>query len=57
MHYKVVARNRWQRISDLLLCVFGVLVMGYTTALTVISWTNGSGQPKAPGYCDESKFL
>ena len=51
MHYRVGASKTWHRIADLCLVIFGVAVMGYTTALTVISWTHGS-DAKAPGYCD-----
>lgn len=36
---------------DVLLCIIGVVGMGYTTALTIQSWING-GAPKTPGYCD-----
>lgn len=52
MHYKVISTKTWQRVSDLVLVVFGLVVMGYTTALTVISWTHGAAA-KTPGYCDE----
>lgn len=51
MHYKAVSNTTWKKVADLLLCVFGVVVMGYTTALTVISWTQGQ-ETKPPGYCD-----
>lgn len=50
LHYKAVANSRRQRIADVSLCVFGFVVMVYTTALTVKSWANGSGS-KTPGYC------
>lgn len=51
MHYKAISTKTWQKVADLGLCIFGIVVMGYTTALTVISWM-GPSQPKAPGYCD-----
>lgn len=51
LHYRAVARTFWQRFSDVFLCVFGAIVMAYTSALTIYSWVNGdAGKP--PGYCD-----
>lgn len=52
MDYRVSAEKKWQKISDIALVIFGFLVMGYTTALTVISWMGPNG-PKTPGYCDD----
>lgn len=52
LHYKAIANSKKQRITDVTLVVFGLVVMVYTTALTVKSWANGSGS-KPPGYCDE----
>lgn len=52
LHLKAVAQTRWQRVSDISLCVFGAVVMVYTTTLTIMSWAGGSDAPKAPGYCD-----
>ncbi|KAF2221807.1 transmembrane amino acid transporter protein-domain-containing protein [Elsinoe ampelina] len=52
MHYRVVSTKLWQRIADVSLVIFGFVVMAYTTTLTIISWTSGSGGGKAPGYCD-----
>ncbi|SPN98944.1 related to AVT3 - vacuolar transporter, involved in amino acid efflux from the vacuole [Cephalotrichum gorgonifer] len=51
LHYKAVARSRLWRVSDILLCVFGFIAMGYTTSLTVISWAQSEG-PDLPRYCD-----
>ncbi|KAI5272059.1 hypothetical protein E4T47_04690 [Aureobasidium subglaciale] len=51
MHYRAVATRSWQRFADIILVIFGLFIMGYTTALTVMSWA--SGGPKEPGYCDE----
>ncbi|KAG9727906.1 hypothetical protein KCU73_g12506, partial [Aureobasidium melanogenum] len=51
MHYRAVATRSWQRIADILLVIFGLFIMGYTTTLTVMSWS--AGGPKEPGYCDE----
>ena len=52
MHYRAIADRFWKRVADISLVIFGLIIMGYTTALTVISWAEG-GQVKAPGYCDE----
>lgn len=51
LHYKAVAEKKWQKIVDILLCVVGVVVMVYTTALTTKSWADGG--VKTPGYCDD----
>ena len=56
MHYKAVSRTTIKKIADIGLVIFGIAVMGYTTALTVISWTHGHSA-KAPGYCDEKLLL
>ncbi|KAH0594501.1 hypothetical protein MHUMG1_07852 [Metarhizium humberi] len=50
LHYKAVARTRWWRISDIVLCIFGFVAMAYTTVLTIMSWA-ASAAPR-PGYCD-----
>lgn len=53
LHYKAVARNRFRKWSDILLCIFGFVAMAYTTSLTVMSWAgNSGGDEKPPGYCD-----
>lgn len=52
LHFKAIAKSKKQRISDVILCIFGLVVMVYTTALTLKSWAIGSGS-KPPGYCDE----
>ncbi|KAF4976065.1 hypothetical protein FZEAL_7243 [Fusarium zealandicum] len=51
LHYKAVARNRFRKGADVVLCVFGFIAMAYATSLTVLSWANPD--PKLPGYCDE----
>lgn len=53
LHLKAVASSRKQRVADMLLCAFGLIVMVYTTTLTVRSWIQGGEGAKAPGYCDE----
>ncbi|GKT84836.1 vacuolar amino acid transporter 3 [Colletotrichum tofieldiae] len=45
LHYKAVAKNRLWKISDIVLCVFGLVAMAYTTTLTVYSWAGGSSEP------------
>lgn len=40
LHYKVVATKPWQKVTDILLVVFGFLMMVYTTALTAQSWAS-----------------
>lgn len=53
LHYRAVAKTRTQKILDIALCVFGLVVMIYTTSLTAISWaTGGEGEVKKPKYCD-----
>ncbi|KAI0157718.1 transmembrane amino acid transporter protein-domain-containing protein [Xylariaceae sp. FL1272] len=51
LHYKAVARTRSRKLSDIFLCIFGFIAMGYTTTLTAISWISGPSKPP-PGYCD-----
>lgn len=51
LHYRAVARTTYARSLDVLLCIIGIVGMGYTTTLTVHSWISG-GAPKTPGYCD-----
>lgn len=52
LHLKAVATRGWQRATDIALCCFGVVVMVYTTALTIRSWAGGNSA-KSPGYCDK----
>ncbi len=52
LHYKAVARNRFWRVSDIALCIFGVIAMGYTTSLTVMNWVRADPDQGLPGYCD-----
>lgn len=51
LHMKAIAHNRIQQFVDILLCLFGVLAMAYTTTLTLKSWAQG-GAVREPGYCD-----
>ncbi|KAI9826506.1 MAG: neutral amino acid transporter [Phylliscum demangeonii] len=51
LHLKAVPGSRRQRFADVLLAVFGLVVMVYTTALTIKSWIDGK-TVKRPGYCD-----
>ncbi|KAF4120811.1 solute carrier family 36 (proton-coupled amino acid transporter) [Geosmithia morbida] len=50
LHYRGVARTRFWKLSDIILCIFGFVAMSYTTALTIMSWA--AEDPKGPGYCD-----
>ncbi|PSR90798.1 vacuolar amino acid transporter 3 [Coniella lustricola] len=52
LHYRAVARSAFWKISDILLCVFGLVAMAYTTTITVVSWAGGDDSPVPPGYCD-----
>ncbi|KAJ2904024.1 putative vacuolar amino acid transporter [Zalerion maritima] len=53
LHYRGVARNRFWKIADVVLCAFGFIAMTYTTSLTVMQWS--SPGEKLPGYCDSKK--
>ena len=50
LHLKVVAKTRWQRVLDYVVCFFGVIGCAYTTVLTIRQWAGSS--VKEPGYCD-----
>jgi proton-coupled amino acid transporter len=52
LHYKAISRTLLQKIADVALIIFGLVVMIYTTTLTVKSWVGGHSV-KPPGYCDE----
>ncbi|KAI1632064.1 transmembrane amino acid transporter protein-domain-containing protein [Biscogniauxia mediterranea] len=56
LHYRGVARTRARKMSDIGLCIFGLLAMAYTTSLTVISWASGPSGPPLPKYCDTNKL-
>jgi proton-coupled amino acid transporter len=53
LHFKGVAKTRFRKTCDVLLCIFGLIVMVYTTALTVMSWARGNQDPGLPSYCDK----
>jgi proton-coupled amino acid transporter len=53
LHMRGVAKTKVRKLADLLLCIFGFIVMAYTTSLTVMSWANGSAEPGLPSYCDK----
>lgn len=57
LHYRGVGGSRLQKISDIALCVFGAVVMIYTTSLTIVNWVGGEESPKSPGYCDSRKMF
>lgn len=56
LHFKAVAKSRFRKACDVLLCIFGLVVMLYTTSLTIISWASGGGEPSLPSYCDKKKL-
>jgi proton-coupled amino acid transporter len=56
LHFKAVAKTRFRKAADVLLCIFGVIVMVYTTSLTIISWASGNVEPSLPSYCDKKKL-
>ena len=52
LHYRAVSRTTFRKVADILLVCFGMFVMIYTTALTLMSWANS--KPKDDlGYCDD----
>ncbi len=53
LHYKAVARSTLWKWADIILCIFGVIAMVYTTSLTIMSWANSSGEPSLPSYCGD----
>ncbi|KAE8452440.1 hypothetical protein EG329_000342 [Mollisiaceae sp. DMI_Dod_QoI] len=52
LHFKGVAKSRFRKACDVLLCVFGLVVMVYTTGQTIVSWGTNTGKP-ALSYCDK----
>ncbi|RDW68439.1 transmembrane amino acid transporter-3 [Coleophoma crateriformis] len=52
LHYKAVSQTAFRKTCDVLLCIFGLAVMVYTTGLTIKSWA-GAPAPSLPGYCDK----
>lgn len=55
LHYRGVAKTRLRKLADVLLCIFGLVVMVYTTTLTIINWVGGNAKPSLPSYCDKKK--
>ncbi|KAI9671576.1 MAG: neutral amino acid transporter [Caeruleum heppii] len=51
LHMRSVATTKFHKTTDVVLVVFGIVVMVYTTSLTIVSWAGGQGT-KPPGYCD-----
>ncbi|KAH9856664.1 transmembrane amino acid transporter protein-domain-containing protein [Lenzites betulinus] len=52
LHYKACARTRREKISDILLMVFGMIAAVYTTAQTIKLMTEPApAGPPAPGQC------
>lgn len=52
LHYRAVAKTQFRKICDVALCIFGLVVMGYTTTLTVLNWINTDESVPVPKYCD-----
>lgn len=52
LHFRGVAKSRFRKGADVLLCIFGLVVMVYTTGQTVLSWGSETGKP-ALSYCDK----
>ncbi|RKP34679.1 transmembrane amino acid transporter protein-domain-containing protein, partial [Dimargaris cristalligena] len=44
-HLKAVARTRWRRITDILIAVFGAIIMVYVTYTTLESWVLDEPEP------------
>jgi proton-coupled amino acid transporter len=56
LHFKAVAKTRSRKTADVLLCIFGFVVMVYTTTLTMISWASGNQEPRLPSYCEKKNY-
>jgi proton-coupled amino acid transporter len=41
LHFKAVAKTKVHKATDVLLCIFGFVVIVYTMSLTMISWASG----------------
>lgn len=54
LHYRAVSKTTLKRACDVILIIFGCIVMIYTTALTIKGWVDGDSS-KSPGYCDERR--
>ncbi|KAF3164408.1 neutral amino acid transporter [Orbilia oligospora] len=52
LHYKAVARTTISKVGDVVIGIFGLGVMIYTTQQTVRSWYDGSGKPPSEGFCN-----
>ncbi len=52
LHFKAVANSKFRKICDIALCIFGTVVMVYTTSLTIVNWVSGDSKPAPPKYCD-----
>ena len=56
MHYRTISTRLWQKVADFALVAFGICMMTYTTALTIMSWVEGTTD-RTPGYCDDLQGL
>ncbi|KAH6711239.1 transmembrane amino acid transporter protein-domain-containing protein [Leptodontidium sp. MPI-SDFR-AT-0119] len=57
LHFRAVSKTTFRKTADVLLCIFGLVAMVYTTTLTVISWASGAQEPDLPSYCDKKVGL
>lgn len=48
-HYRLVARTKWQRFSDVALAIFGIGMMIFVTEQTIATWGT---QVKTPNRCE-----
>lgn len=55
LHMRGIAKNTFRKTCDVLLCIFGLVVMVYTTLLTLKSWAAADPEPGLPSYCDKKK--
>lgn len=54
LHYKALARSRLRKVTNVMLVIFGFVVMIGTTALTVKNWIYDKSV-KTPDWCDEHR--
>ena len=57
LHYRAVAATRFRKMCDIVLCIFGAIVMVYTTAMTIINWAGSSDALPVPKFCDGKRGL
>ncbi|KAI0995334.1 Vacuolar amino acid transporter 3 [Podosphaera aphanis] len=55
LHIRSVSGSRFRVWTDISLCCFGLIVMIYTTSLTIKSWA-GASVPVPPRFCDSGNI-